>query len=199
MAKKFLVFLFVLSGVTLGHNVWATDGDSEDSQATQNVDDIGKNEKMDNADKTAWRAAIQKKFAYTDEQMKSLDASGLNYAQLSMVAILSARSGKTTDEILKMRSEQKMGWGQIAQTLGVQPGELGRGVAELRHEIHKPGSSGEGEKNRAEHSKEKAKEKIKEKAKERRADRQERRKDRQERRKDRRNERTERKGGRGHS
>lgn len=91
-------------------------------------------------------AALQKKYELTDAQMTTLKNSNLPQPHLTKVAELAKESGKSIDEILKMRVEQKMGWGKIAKELGVHPGRLGRGVAEMNHE------------HRAEHKEERKKE-----------------------------------------
>lgn len=83
-----------------------------------------------------YREALQAKYNLTPEQMKSLNDSNLPESHLVKVAQLSASSGKTIDEVIAMRQEQKMGWGKIAKTLGVHPGELGRANSELKKEGH---------------------------------------------------------------
>ena len=47
---------------------------------------------------------------------------------------LAELSGKTKEEILKMRTEQQMGWGAIAKSLGVPPRELGQAIRSDRKE-----------------------------------------------------------------
>ena len=47
---------------------------------------------------------------------------------------LAELSGKTKEEILKMRTEQHMGWGEIAKALGVPPSELGQSIRKDRKE-----------------------------------------------------------------
>ncbi len=47
---------------------------------------------------------------------------------------LAELSGKTTEEISQMRTEQKMGWGAIAKALGVPPRELGQAIRNDRKE-----------------------------------------------------------------
>ncbi len=47
---------------------------------------------------------------------------------------LAELSGKTTEEISQMRTEQKMGWGAIAKALGVPPRELGQTIRNDRKE-----------------------------------------------------------------
>lgn len=47
---------------------------------------------------------------------------------------LAQLSGKSKEEILKMRTEQHMGWGAIAKALGVPPGELGQAMRKDRKE-----------------------------------------------------------------
>jgi hypothetical protein len=81
-----------------------------------------------------YKEALQAKYSLTPEQMKSLNDSNLPESQLVKVAQLSKSSGKTIDEVLAMRNEQKMGWGKIAKTLGVHPGELGRANSDLKRE-----------------------------------------------------------------
>ena len=80
----------------------------------------------------SYNERLQAKYNLSPEQMKALTDSKLPDSQLVKVAQLSKSSGKTIDEVLKMRIEQKMGWGKIAKTLGVHPGELGRANAELK-------------------------------------------------------------------
>ncbi|MCC7402783.1 MAG: hypothetical protein IT288_00160 [Bdellovibrionales bacterium] len=84
---------------------------------------------------TKWQSAVTSKFEMTDEQYKSLQDQGLKGNQIAMVAGLAKESGKTLDEIAKMRLEQNMGWGKIAKELGVHPGTIGQSVASVRHEI----------------------------------------------------------------
>jgi hypothetical protein len=99
-------------------------------------EDVEKDETVVETEKPKWTSAIQQKYSYTDEQMKTLTDSGLNHAQMAKAAALSSKSGKTLDEVLKMRTEQKMGWGKIAKELGVHPSEIGKGVSSLRHEMN---------------------------------------------------------------
>ncbi len=53
------------------------------------------------------------------------------------IAKLAELSGKSQDEIMKMRTEQHMGWGKIAKELGLPPGEMGKAVAESREDDNK--------------------------------------------------------------
>ncbi len=77
---------------------------------------------------------LQKKYNLSPEQMKALADSNLPQSQFVKVAQLAKSSDKSIDDILKMRLEQKMGWGKIAKTLGVHPGELGRAENEMKPE-----------------------------------------------------------------
>lgn len=83
---------------------------------------------------TGWNSLLQKKYSLTDAQMQTLNDSKLPDSQKAQVAQLAKSSGKSIDEVLKMRTEDKMGWGKIAKTLGVHPGELGKAVSELKRE-----------------------------------------------------------------
>lgn len=82
----------------------------------------------------SWSTLLQGKYNLTDAQAKSLVDSKLPDSEQAKVAQLAKSSGKTVDEVLKMRTEDKMGWGKIAKTLGVHPSELGKAVSDLRKE-----------------------------------------------------------------
>src|SRR5262249_42744050 len=64
------------------------------------------------------------------EQMNTLKNSGLPDPQIGMVAQLAKISGKPIENIVKMKTEQDMGWGEIAKSLGVSPKEIGLSVSE---------------------------------------------------------------------
>ena len=66
------------------------------------------------------------------ETEKDNDSLGDN--DQTRVSRLAELSGKTKEEILKMRTEQKMGWGAIAKALGVPPRELGQAIRADRDE-----------------------------------------------------------------
>ena len=66
------------------------------------------------------------------ETEKDNDSLGDN--DQTRVSRLAELSGKTKEEILKMRTEQKMGWGAIAKALGVPPKELGQAIRADRNE-----------------------------------------------------------------
>ena len=52
-----------------------------------------------------------------------------------MAAELAKASGKSFEEIVKMRTEGKTGWGKIAKDLGVDPKLIGQSVASLRKDV----------------------------------------------------------------
>ncbi len=83
-----------------------------------------------------WTSTLKEKYNLTDDQIKSLTESGVSHPQMAMAAELAKQSNKSIDEVLKMRTEQKMGWGAIAKELGVKPGSLGHSVSEMRHQIN---------------------------------------------------------------
>jgi hypothetical protein len=90
---------------------------------------------QESADKQGWVDATKEKYNLTDEQIKTMTDKGLTRPQLAIAAQLSKSSNKPLDEILKMRTEDKMGWGKIAKELGVSPSEIGHSVSDLRHKI----------------------------------------------------------------
>jgi len=81
-----------------------------------------------------WNTAVKTKYELTDEQIAAMRAKGLNDPQMAFTAQLAKSSGKTIDEVMQMRVDQKMGWGKIAKELGVHPSELGKSVSSLRKE-----------------------------------------------------------------
>ena len=74
---------------------------------------------------------LQKKYTLTEAELKSLNDSKLPDQQQTMAASLARASGKPIDDVLKMRTTDKMGWGKIAKALGVAPGQLGKAVSEM--------------------------------------------------------------------
>ncbi|MEK2644154.1 hypothetical protein [Bdellovibrio sp. BCCA] len=79
-------------------------------------------------------AKLKEKYGFTDEQIKAMQDSKISESQYSMVGALAKESGKSVDEILKMRTEQKMGWGKIAKELGVDPKVLGQSVSSMHRQ-----------------------------------------------------------------
>lgn len=105
------------------------------TEATPDVDqEAAQIEEIKTKDEV-WNQQLKEKYALTDEQIKTLHASGLSYPHLAMVAQLSKSSEKPLEDVLKMRTEQKMGWGKIAKELGVHPREIGQSVRDLKHAI----------------------------------------------------------------
>lgn len=82
-----------------------------------------------------WTQQLKKTYSLTDEQIKTLKDSGLSSPQMAMVAQLAKSSEKPLEEVLKMRTEQKKGWGEIAKELGISPKEIGQSVRNLKHAL----------------------------------------------------------------
>lgn len=80
---------------------------------------------------------IKSKYNLTDEQIQKLREANITNPQLAIAGALSRSSGKPIEEILKMRSEDKKGWGQIANELNVEPKTIGQSVAELHRKNNK--------------------------------------------------------------
>jgi hypothetical protein len=115
----------VAAPVLAPHFAWA----EEDEITKEEV----ASEKVKN--RPEWSDALKTQHKLTDEQIQTMKSKGLTYPQMAMVSSLSEKSGKSIDDVLKMRTEDKMGWGKIAKELGVPPKEIGQSVASLRHEI----------------------------------------------------------------
>ena len=126
--------IFALS-LVLALSVMAHSGPSFAEEASPDNDKLTETQAPQQQD--SFLQSLQKKYSLTDAQMKKLEASKLPDAELVKVAELAKDSGKTIDEILKMRLEEKMGWGKIAKELNVKPGVLGQAVASMHsHRDH---------------------------------------------------------------
>ena len=82
-----------------------------------------------------WASEVQTKYNLTDAQMKTYTDAGFKVPQLAIAAELAKGSGKTPEEIVKMRTTDKMGWGKIAKTLGLPPSSIGQAVSSLHHDL----------------------------------------------------------------
>lgn len=122
--------LFSISIVPLNLSVFATE--TETTSPTES----GQSEEATVA-KSKWHDQIKSKFDLSDEDMKKLENSGLNHSQQSKAAQISKSSNKPIDEILDMRTNQKMGWGKIAKELGVHPSKLGKSNKDLEKSMEK--------------------------------------------------------------
>ena len=131
--KHFSILILFLSFLMVSLNTAVALADDEtNTEANDDSTTTTENRPKENK----WHSEIQEKYNYSDEQMTTLNDSGLNHAQISKVAHLSSLSDKPIDEILKMRTEDKMGWGKIAKELGVHPGEIGKATSDLRKNHH---------------------------------------------------------------
>lgn len=127
--KYFLLLAMAISltfGTINSQYAWA----DETTETTESDTDVS------TADRPLAESTIQKKYSLTDEQMKTLKDAGLNTPQMAKLNQLALKSGKPLEDVLKMRTEQKMGWGKISKELGVHPSEIGKAVSSLRHEMN---------------------------------------------------------------
>lgn len=118
----------MLTGMLVATPAFA-DQAAEEAQVEQEVVAL-----EETAKEPTFGKSVQEKYKLTDEQMKQMEDAGIKGPHLAMTAQLAASSGKTIEEVAKMRTEQKMGWGKIAKELGIHPGTLGNSIAELRKE-----------------------------------------------------------------
>jgi hypothetical protein len=115
------------------------------------TDELAKEEtKLEEAAKSeTFTTELKEKYTLTDEQVTKMQDAGLTRPQMAMAAQLAQTSGKPLDDVLKMRTEQKMGWGKIAKELGVKPSEIGHAVSSLRHEVNEERKEAKAEKKEA--------------------------------------------------
>lgn len=81
-----------------------------------------------------YSSRLKEKYNLTDEQIQKLKDSKISESQFAVVGALAKESGKTVDEVLKMRTEDKMGWGKIAKELGLEPKMIGQSVASMHRQ-----------------------------------------------------------------
>lgn len=123
--------LFVCTQLTIAH--------AEEEMTNTTADDQYDLDKEDAASAPVknsknWAPALQEKYSFTEQQMQQMRSGGLTYPQMAMIGGLAEKSGKTPEEVMKLRTEKRMGWGAIAKELGVPPREIGQSVAALRRE-----------------------------------------------------------------
>jgi len=134
MTQRWLVRITILIlSLTFVEFVYAAETTlaHEETEVDQEVTRVEKIQ----AKEEAWDQQLKKTYNLTDEQLKTLHNSGLSSPQLAMVAQLAKSSNKPLEDVLKMRTEQKMGWGEIAKSLGVHPSEIGHAVRDLKHAL----------------------------------------------------------------
>lgn len=105
------------------------------AEETGEIEQVEKDAVKENAAPKFWAKEVQQKYNLTDEQIQNLKQAKIAGPQLAITAELAKASGKTVEEISKMRTDEKMGWGAIAKKLGVAPSTIGKSVAAVRHDI----------------------------------------------------------------
>ena len=122
---KNLAFIFVaLLMFQLSHAV------ENDEQTDKQLESLSKSEVANNY----WANQLKTKYNLTDEQVTKLQTSSISKTQMAMVAELAQKSNKSIDDVLKMRIDDKMGWGKIAKELGLHPKTIGQSVSQMRRE-----------------------------------------------------------------
>lgn len=101
-----------------------------DEQTDQQLENLDKSEVKDDY----WANQLKTKYNLTDEQVTKLQTSSISRPQMAMVAELAQKSNKSIDDVLRMRIEDKMGWGKIAKELGLHPKTIGQSVSQMRRE-----------------------------------------------------------------
>lgn len=65
----------------------------------------------------------------------NLRGRNMGYGEITLAYNLAHASGRSIDDILEMRYEQKMGWGKIAKTLGVKLHDKANHSADILREV----------------------------------------------------------------
>ncbi len=84
--------------------------------------------KIDKLSKTSdGQAMVQKnlmeRFGITEDRITQLRDQGMGYGEVGILYSLSQASGTDSDELLRMRTQEKMGWGEIAAKLNTSVGK----------------------------------------------------------------------------
>ena len=97
--------------------------------AMANDDELAKEETAAEAtkDNPKWVDALKSEYHLTDEQIATMKDKGLNYPHMALTSRLAEKSGKSIDDIMKMRLENK-----IAVLLGGRVAEKPLSFARLR-------------------------------------------------------------------
>ena len=145
--KTHLILLTLLLGGSLVLTVptWADDDKEMESQESSLQERLNKENKQKEYEKK-----LEEKYGLSEQQIQDLHKKGLNDSQITIAAQLAKSSGKSIDDVVKMRLDQKMGWGKIAKELGVPPREIGQSISSMHHDLHKKHKEHETREDRAE-------------------------------------------------
>lgn len=164
--RPFFLALIVLASSPLLYSGIARGDDVDDIDAQE------ASEAKAPLPKETWATEVQSKYTLTDAQMKTMTDAGFQGPQLAIAAELSKASGKPIEDIVRMRTTEKSGWGKIAKELGLPPGTIGKSVAGLRHDLHEKKLEKREEKREAKLEKREEKRERREQKREQRRDRQ---------------------------
>lgn len=76
---------------------------------------------------------LQRDHGLSDADLQALRARGLDDRQITIAARFAKASRKPINEIVKMRVDEKKGWGRIADDLGVDPKDIGLKITRKVH------------------------------------------------------------------
>ncbi|MCM2281666.1 MAG: hypothetical protein NDI61_07450 [Bdellovibrionaceae bacterium] len=125
--RLYALQLMIALGLILNGTAALAEGDELDKEETE-LAETTKGE--------TFNTQLKEKYQLTDDQVKKMTDAGMNRPHMVMTSQLAQSSGKTIDDVMKMRLEQKMGWGKIAKELGLHPSEIGKSVSSFRHDLH---------------------------------------------------------------
>lgn len=106
------------------------------STAGATADDAEDNKPLSDEEKSKWTEQVKAKYNLTDAQVKSLTDAGLQGPQMAKAAAFAEASKQPLDKIIQMRTQDGMGWGKIAKTLGIPANTAGKAVSGLRRNEH---------------------------------------------------------------
>lgn len=86
------------------------------------------------AKKSDYSERLKRRYFLSNVELKVFHRRGLSDAQITVAAQIAEASGKMTYEVVNMRVDEKMSWGQITKRLGVPPQLL----VQLLEQMHRP-------------------------------------------------------------
>lgn len=84
------------------------------------------------------RSRLRDRFQIGDPSITELRNQGLGYGEIGILHSLSEASGTEASELLRLRQEEKMGWGKIAGHVNTSVGDAMRHMRELDKEPGDP-------------------------------------------------------------
>ncbi len=121
--KTILGFLLV----GFSHSTWAMSNDVQLSDESRELDKIHNN--------SAWTNTLKNRYGVSEEKVNDFKEQGLQYSDIAIAEQLAKDTGKSASLVIRMHSDERKSWDDIARQLSIDPAHEGRVVADLRKEL----------------------------------------------------------------